>query len=75
MSHKWAPPGYASRSELVKDIQVAKSNKPLARGALENCKAEDTVGVGKGMESRRNIAMLDETESKIKVTEGDGTRA
>ena len=70
-SHEWAPPGYSSRLELMKDVQAAEARKPLAKATLEEERVEDGDGDGMG-KGRRDAPGGDERLSK-EVIEGDGT--
>jgi uncharacterized ParB-like nuclease family protein len=68
-SHKWAPPGYSSRSDQMRDIRTAEARKPLAKGTLEEDKVKDMAEMGKG---RKNAPVGNEKSSN-EVAEGDGT--
>ena len=65
-SHEWAPPGYSSRLELMKDVQAAEARKPLAKGTLGEERVEDGDEMGKG---RRDVPVSNSEKLSNGVTE------
>lgn len=41
-SRQWAPPGFASRKDLIEQIRASEKGKPLASGAIEEDRIENS---------------------------------